>query len=75
MNYYAELKKILPDPPLQSGTVVAFAGGVATVQLPGGGTIDARGEATVGDKVYVRNSVIEGEAPNLPLEVIDVDAT
>lgn len=75
MNYYAELKKILPDPPLQSGTVVAFAGGVATVQLPGGGTIDARGEAAVGDKVYVRNSVIEGEAPNLPLEVIDVDAT
>ena len=39
--------------------------GVATVDLPGGGRLQARGDAQAGQRVFVRNGVIEGEAPNL----------
>ena len=40
--------------------------------LPGGGLIRARGEATVGETVFVRDDVIEGVAPSLPMEIIDI---
>lgn len=75
MNLYVQLKRILKDPPLQWGQVIDYADGVATVQMPGGGLLSARGTASIGDNVYVRNDVIEGIAPDLPLEPIDVDAT
>jgi len=35
------------------------------VQLVGGGLVHARGEAGVGEHVYVRGGVIEGPAPAL----------
>ena len=54
------------------GTVTAIADGVATVQLPGGATIRARGQAAVADVVFVRDGVIEGPAPALTLVTIDV---
>ena len=44
----------------------------ALVVLPGGGLIRARGEATVGETVFVRDDVIEGVAPSLPMEIIDI---
>jgi hypothetical protein len=34
--------------------------------------IRARGEATVGETVFVRDDVIEGGAPNLTLEIIEI---
>lgn len=71
-NPYQLLRDLLPDPPLQVGTVSAFANGVATVVTPGGGLTTARGDATVGDRVFFRNDLIEGVAPNLPIELIDV---
>lgn len=71
-NPYAALKALLPDPPLQIGDVIDVSGGVATVQLPGGGIATARGDATVGQKVFFRDGAIEGTAPDLPVEVIDV---
>ena len=42
----------MPDQPLEVGEVTAIAGGVATVTLPGGGVIQARGTATVGQRVF-----------------------
>lgn len=63
---------LLPPTPLQVGTVTAIAGGVATVELPGGGTLQARGEAAVGTRVFVRDGAIEGPAPVLPVVLIDV---
>jgi hypothetical protein len=72
MNPYRKLKSLLPDPPLLVGTVIAYGNGTATVELPGGGTVKARGEAAVSDKVFVRDGAIEGPAPSLPVEIIEV---
>ena len=77
-NVFASLKKMLPEPPLAIGEVISsHSDGTATVQYPGGaqqrvrsvmslgadlGSSSAFGE---GDRVYVRNGVIEGGAPVL----------
>lgn len=72
-NLFTRLRKVLEvDKPVVSGTVLFVDGGVATVELPGGGRLAARGEATVGSRVYVRDGAIEGEAPNLPTGVIEI---
>ena len=71
-NPYKLLRDLLPNPPLQVGTVIAENNGVATVELPGGGQETARGETLVGDHVFFRDGVIEGPAPALTLEIIEV---
>lgn len=71
-NLHKEFTDIFPDPPLQIGTVTATDGDVATVQLPGGGVLQVRGKADVAQNVFVRNGVIEGEAPNLPLVILEI---
>ncbi len=71
-NLYQQFRQLLPDAPLQAGTVLEIGGGVALVVLPGGGLIRVRGEASVGQTVFVRDDVIEGIAPALPMEVIDI---
>jgi len=71
-NLYQQFRSLLPDPQLQVGTAIATNGGVATVQMPGGGLLKARGTALVGQKVFVRDGVIEAIAPNLTLEIIEI---
>ena len=71
-NLYQQFRSLLPDPPLQAGTVIEVTGGVVTVQLPGGGLLKARGNAQIGQKVFVRDAVVEAIAPNLTLELIDI---
>ena len=71
-NLYRQFRQLLPEAPLQAGTVLEIGAGVVTVVLPGGGLIRARGEASVGQTVFVRDGLLEGAAPALPLEVIDV---
>ena len=71
-NLYQQFKKLLPDPPLQAGTVIEVSTGVVTVQLPGGGIVKARGSAEIGQNVFVRDGVVEAVAPNLTLEIIEV---
>lgn len=71
-NLYRRFLDLLPQRPLQVGDVTQYEGGVATVTLLGGGVIRARGEAQVGDRVFVRDGVIEGQAPDLPVEAIEV---
>ena len=71
-NLYEQFRRLVPDPPLQAGTVVDVGSGVVTVVLPGGGLIKARGNAAVGQKVFVRDDAIEGDAPTLPLEIIEI---
>ena len=65
-------RQLLPGAPLQAGTVIEVGAGVALVVLPGGGLIRARGNATVGQNVFVRDDVIESVAPTLPIEIIDI---
>lgn len=69
-NLYQQFKAVFPDAPLFVGTVQSVSGGVATVQLPDGGVLRARGDATVGAQVWVRDGVLEGEAPALPVSVL-----
>lgn len=72
MNPFKRLLNLLPQRPLQVGEVTAASGGVCTVQLPGGGLLTARGDATVGDRVFVRDGAIEGQAPTLTVVEIEV---
>jgi len=71
-NLYDQFRQLIPEPPLQAGTVVGSSTGVVTVALPGGGLIRARGSVGVGQKVFVRDDVIEGVAPSLTLEIIEI---
>jgi hypothetical protein len=71
-NVYEQFRQLLPDAPLQVGVVTEVGAGVVTVQLPGGGTVRARGSAVVGERVFVRDGVLEAVAPNLRLEIIEI---
>ena len=71
-NLYAEFRRLIPNAPLQVGEVVATFTGGATVALQGGGTLRVRGSAAVGDLVFVRDAVIEDQAPDLTLVEIEV---
>lgn len=71
-NPYRALLNLLPGRPLQVGEITAIAGGVATIELPGGATIRARGAGSVGNMVFVRDGAIEGQAPSLAVEMISV---
>ena len=64
-NPLQSLKQLLAGPPQQVGQVVSVAGNIATIELPGGGALQARGEATQGQRVFVRDGLIEGPAPEL----------
>ncbi len=71
-NLYAEFRRLLPAQPEQLGKVIAVDGGVATVELPGGGRIRVRGDATVGQNVFCRDGVIEGPAPDMTFVAITI---
>lgn len=68
-NLYVQLKAILGPGRLEIGKVLSVANGTAVLELPGGGIIHARGNATEGTRVYVQDGVIQGEAPNRPVQV------
>ena len=70
MDFHPQFKAVFPDAPLFVGTVQSVSGGVATVQLPDGGILRARGDAAIGTQVWVRDGVLEGEAPALPVAVV-----
>lgn len=63
MSFFTDLiDAALPRRPLEIGevTYVDATTGMCTVELPGGGVVRARGAATMGDTVFVRDGVIEG---------------
>ena len=71
-NLYRQFRQLIPEPPLQAGVVLEANAAGVVIALPGGGLLRARGEAQVGHTVFVRDGVIEGSAPALPLEVIEI---
>ena len=71
-NLYEQFRQLIPEPALQVGTVTGTGAGSVTVSLPGGGLVKARGQASIGQKVFVRDNTIEGIAPSLPIEIIDI---
>lgn len=72
-NIWKQFSDLVAKPPLQVATVLSVSGDVARVRLPGGGEFLARGDAAPGQKVFVRDGVIEGQAPDLPLYQIEID--
>ena len=73
LNVYRELLNLLPGDPLLTGEVtVSHADGTVTVELPGGGTVRARGVFAAGDHVFVRAGVVESLAPDLPFAEIEI---
>ena len=71
-NPYKLLRDLLPEAPLQVGTVVAYANGVATIELEGGGFTTARGNTSVSQRVFFRDNTVEGNAPNLTVVEIEI---
>ena len=71
-NLYRQFRQLLPDAPLQAGRVIEAGAGEVLIELPGGGLIRARGEAAVGQNVFVRDECVEGVAPALRLEIIEI---
>lgn len=73
MNLFTRFKKLIPTYPLRVGTVLSVDGTSVQLEEVGGARLMVRGaDVSVGDKVYFRDGVIEGPAPSLPLEVIEV---
>lgn len=71
-NLYKALRAIVPGARLVIGTVTLVETGRVTVELPDGSTMAAKGVATVGNKVYVKDGVIEGIAPSLTVVEIEI---
>ena len=71
-NVFVEFLALVPRDAKMVGVVVAVIGDQPVVELPGGGKIKARGQAAIGDRVYVRGGAIEGPAPTLPFYTTEV---
>ena len=71
-NAFRQLMDVLAEPRQNVGNVTAIVDGLRVIELPGGATVRARGEAAVGARVFVRGDVIEGPAPDLPVVSLTV---
>ncbi len=74
-NAYRVFLDLLPATPLQIATVTAIDGDIARLTLDGGGVLTARGvgERVVGAEVFVRDGVIEGDAPaGMPVVQLEI---
>ena len=73
-NLWRRLRGVLPDAPLLAGTVSVVEAGIVTVALPGAGLVRARTSLTlsVGQRVFVRDGVVEGIAPSLQVVEIEI---
>lgn len=73
-NPWQQFRNLLPGSPLVVGTVSAHnADGSSTIDLPGGGSINAIGQTVaIGQKAFVRNGQVLGQAPDLPELMIEV---
>lgn len=71
-NHYRRLLDLLPDPPADVGEVTGITAGGVVLELLNGSTATARGVAQIGELVYVRDGVVQGPAPSLPMVEIEV---
>ena len=71
-NPLQSLKQLLAGPPHQVGQEEAVDGNIVTLELTGGGHIKARGAGTIGQHVFEQGGLILGEAPTLPIDIIEV---
>lgn len=61
-NVFATFRRLLPQPVELVGEVITQGTEQHVIELPGGGIVTARGSATQGQWVHVRDGVITGPA-------------
>lgn len=71
-NPYNRLLALIPTTPRQVGEVLSISGSRVRVDLVGGGVHSCQGDVEVGSMVYVEGDQIIGEAPSLPVVMIEV---
>lgn len=73
-NVWRSFQALLPAPPLYVVEVTAHnADGTSTVKFPSGDDFKVRGQSVaIGAFAFVRNGVIEGEAPAVAPITLDV---
>lgn len=72
-NLWRQFEDLLPDSPLLLGTVATHhADGTVTVELLDGGLLRVTGNGSVGDRVFVRDGRVTGDAPTLPAVEIEI---
>lgn len=69
-NLYRKFRDLISDEPLLVGEVLSID--PMRIGLPDGSVITARGDAAVGQMVFVRDGAVEGQAPALAVEVIEI---
>ena len=71
-NLFSMFSDLIPSDPLVVGEVTSSSGDTHVCTLIDGGIVVVRGKASAGQKVFIKGDLIQGVAPNLTLEVIDV---
>lgn len=74
-NLYRALRELIPDAPLQVATVssIDYAAGSSVITWPGGTEQTVRGTTvSINSRAFVRGGVIDGAAPDLINETIEV---
>lgn len=74
-NLYRALMELIPDAPLQIATVASINATEKTsiITWPGGDMQTVRGvNVPVGNQAFIRDGIIEGEAPSLTFETIEI---
>ncbi len=73
-NLWKQFSALLPSDPLLIATVTDHnSDGTSTVTYPGGGTAVVRGQSVaIGNKAFIQNNQIQGEAPALPVYEMEV---
>jgi hypothetical protein len=72
-NLWRQFEDLLPDSPLLLGTVATHhADGTVTVELLDGGLLRVTGNGSIGDRVFVRDGRVTGDAPTLPTVEIEI---
>lgn len=74
-GFWKRFLNLLPKVPRQIGTVISVDGdGLHIIQLTGGGFITCLSNTPfqIAEKVFVTDKKIEGKAPSLPTEIIEV---
>lgn len=72
-NLWTNFQSLIPRAPLLVGEVEAVnSNGTCSVAMPGGGSMRVIGTGTVGKKVFIKDGVIQGEAPDLTYYELEV---
>jgi hypothetical protein len=72
-NLWSNFQSLIPKAPLLVGEVIGVnSNGTCSVTMPGGGNMRVIGASTVGKKVFIKDGVIQGEAPDLDYYELEV---